>query len=132
MFTWDKEKAITKEKIKDLNKYFRSILAHKIGQLTLEDVVRAMRLSKAAKPQNEGRFFIVFDVFTDNAVSTYKTYSCIDPVVWYFWNSLDDQPAATINFLHEMFFGYMVKLPTKNEINYLDSAMGHELTIYDK
>ncbi|BDS13078.1 hypothetical protein AsAng_0038060 [Aureispira anguillae] len=98
------EQEIKQGQLKALHQLFRTLLGFRLQSRSyqLNDVFEAME--KHQVKTDLMRLLIAFDTHSTANITKYQTYKKINPLVWFFYFDLSEQPSITIDYFYRIFF----------------------------
>lgn len=114
------EEEIKQAQVKALHQRFRELLGFRLRSHSyqLEDVMAAMNKSKIRADLMH--LLIAFDTNCTANITKYQTYKKINPLVWFFYFDLAEQPSKTVDYFYRLFF---------EDKRFLQAEKGSTLTI---
>lgn len=111
------EQEIKLAQLKALNKQLREVLGFRLQRQSykLKDLLEA--LQKANIKTDAFSILIAFDTHCAANITKYKNHKIRNPLVWFFYFGLEDQPSYTIDYFYQLFFQEKRILQAKNTIN---------------
>jgi hypothetical protein len=98
------EQDIKRGQVKALSKKLKQTLGFRLRKhsFELKDVLEA--LTKKGIRTDSFSILIATDTYCTANVTQYKNYKKINPIVWFLFFGMEDQPTFTINFFYKIFF----------------------------
>lgn len=98
------EKEIKQAQIKALSKKLKEVLGFRFRghSFELKDIIEAMKKENISV--DSFSILIATDIHCAANITKYLNYKKLNPLVWFLFFGLEDQPAFTINFLYQLFF----------------------------
>jgi hypothetical protein len=98
------EQEIKEDQLKALTKRLKEILGFRYRghSFELKDIMEA--LTKEKIQVDPFSILIATNSYCTDNITKRKTYSKINPLVWFIFFGMEDQPIFTIDFLYKLFF----------------------------
>ena len=98
------EKEIKQAQIKALSKKLKEVLGFRFRghSFELKDIIEAMKKENISV--DSFSILIATDIHCAANITKYLNYKKLNPLVWFLFFGLEDQPTFTINFLYQLFF----------------------------
>lgn len=113
-------KEIKEAQLRALVKRFKTVLGFRLSSQSYQ-LHEVMEVMKKVKIKTDAfSLLIAFDTHCTANVTKYQNYKIRNPLVWFFYFGLEDQPTDTIDFLYRLFF---------QDNRFLQPTKGIELTI---
>lgn len=111
------EQEIKAAQLKALNRRLREILGFRLQRQSyeLKDLLEA--LQKVNVQTDAFSILIAFDRHCVANITKYKNHKIRNPLVWFFYFGLEDQPTYTIDYFYQLFFQEQRILQVKNTVN---------------
>jgi hypothetical protein len=111
------EQEIKSAQLKALIKKLREVLGFRLHRQAyeLKDLLEA--LQKLNIKTDSFSILIAFDTHCVANITKYKNYKLSNPLVWFFYFGLEEQPSFTIDYFYQLFFQEKRILQVKNTIN---------------
>lgn len=111
------EQEIKAAQLKELIKVLRQILGFRPRRqpYQLKDLLEA--LQKEGIKTDAFNILIAFDTHCVANITKYKNHKIRNPLVWFFYFGLEDQPSFTIDYFYQLFFQEKRILQAKNTVN---------------
>jgi hypothetical protein len=111
------EQEIKAAQLKALTKVLRQILGFRLHSQSyqLKDLLEA--LQKEGVKTDAFSILIVFDTHCTANITKYQNHKIRNPLVWFFYFDLEDQPSFTIDHFYQLFFQEKRILQSENTTN---------------
>lgn len=111
------EQEIKLAQLKALERRLREILGFRLHRQSyvLKDLLEAFQ--KVNIRTDAFSILIAFDTHCAANITKYKNHKIRNPLVWFFYFGLEDQPPFTIDYFYQLFFPEERILQAKNTIN---------------
>jgi hypothetical protein len=97
-------KDIKRAQLKALKKKLKEVLGFRFRShdFDFQDIIEALK--KERIETDSFSVLIATDTFCTANVTQYKHYKNLNPLVWFLFFGMEDQPTFTINFFYKIFF----------------------------
>lgn len=98
------EQDIKRAQLKALSKKLKEVLGFRFRShsFDFQDIIEALK--KERIETDSFSILIATDTFCTANVTKYKNYKKLNPLVWFLFFGMEDQPTFTINFFYQIFF----------------------------
>ena len=98
------EKEIKIAQINALSKRLKELLGHRLRNHSFDfkDIIEAIKRQKIET--DSFSVLIATDTYCTAYATQYKHYKKLNPLVWFLYFEMEDQPIFTINFFYKIFF----------------------------